>query len=69
MYFCRWLDHVFKRDSVDGQNGVTLDTTLHILNSADRPYDKPYVRDIFNVSTHLVSPMLLALHQKSLKCL
>ena len=59
--FFRWLDWVIaqRTTKVDGteigrnDQGVTMTTVLEILKQANRPLDKAYAKDIFNVRTLL----------------
>ena len=60
-FFFRWLDWVMaqRTTKVDGTEigrndlGVTMTTVLEILKQANRPLDKAYAKDIFNVRTLL----------------
>ena len=61
LFFFRWLDWVIaqRTTKVDGTEigrndlGVTMTTVLEILKQANRPLDKAYAKDIFNVRTLL----------------
>ena len=39
--------------SVDRNLGITMTTVLEILTQANRPLDKAYAKDIFNVRTYM----------------
>ena len=59
--FFRWLDWVIAQKTTKvvgtevGRNdlGVTMTSVLEILKQANRPLDKAYAKDIFNVRTLL----------------